>query len=718
MHHRVRELPAMRFTVAAALSCLIAAPAFAGIPAHPRLPYREGDVLVKYRAPAKALDAAASYGMTPKRSLMHGSVQLMKLPAFTTVAQMLEVLRADPAIEVAEPNLVRHKLAAIPNDPLFAEQWGLRNTGQPNYVNGGPPGIPGGDLHLIEAWDSDGNGTADRTGSPSVTVAIIDDGFELTHPDLAANFTAGRDLVDDDDDPSPVGDGESHGTLVAGALGAKGDNGIGVAGVAWNVRLLPLRTDFSVAAELDAIQFARDHGAQIINASYGGPGFLTTELDAIRALAGNEILFVAAAGNENSNLDRSVFGYPANLDAENIVAVAATNRQDEIASFSTYGPVSVDVAAPGLQIVTTSVGAGYTIPTGCNDDGPDGSCGVAGTSLAAPYTAGVAALIKSQYPSAGFREIKARLIEGADPGQDPANLARRRVAGGRVNAARSLALTPRPSLVLRSVVVADGNGRLDPGESTNIDLVVQNLWLSANHVVATLSAVNNAVSVNGAPQTLASLGSGQAQTMRFSVNVPAAPRPHQEVFFDLTLTADGGYSATRSFALEIAELFDGTQVSETLQTDLYDEFHTYHFDVPSTAGIGEIDFDTTSTADIDILVKRNAPPHYQYELGTPCPEHEEDPGVCYDDADVVGQNPDGNEHVVFDNPAPGTYYVTVINFEHRPDPVGYTLRAKLVPRPAGGSGNDGGSHGGGGGALDAGLLLALGMLALVRRRAQ
>ncbi len=711
----------MRLTVTAAVLSLAAAPAFAALPAHRAPPYREGEVLVKYHTPAKALGEAARYGLTPERQLMHGSVQLMKLPAFTTVAQMLDVLRADPAIAAVEPNFIRRKLAVVPNDPLFPEQWGLRNTGQANFVNGGPPGNPGGDLHLVDAWDGDGNGSVDRTGA-GVTVAIIDDGFQLDHPDLAANFIAGRDTADDDDDPT-AHDGDTHGTLVAGAVGARGNNGIGVAGVAWNVSLLPLRIRFDESAsELEAIQFARDHGAQIINASFGGPGFSQTELDTIRALAGNDILFVAAAGNENSNLDRSQFSYPANLDAENIVAVAATNRQDEIASFSTYGPVTVDVAAPGLQIITTSVGSGYSTPTGCNDDGPNGSCGVSGTSFAAPYTAGVAALIKSAIPSAGFREIKARLIEGADPGQDPANLARRRVAGGRVDAARSLSLAPRPSLTLRSVVVADGNGRLDPGETTNIDVVVQNLWQPANHIAATLHAVNDAVSVNGAPQLLASLGTGQAQTLRFSVSVPAATRPHQEVFFDLALSADG-YAATRSFALEIAELLDGVQVSETLQTDLYDEFHTYHFDVPSTADIGEIDFDTTSSKDIDILVKRNAPPHYLVELGTPCPENDDDPGVCFEDADQVGGSSSGDEHVAFTNPAPGTYYVTVVNFAHGPDPQPYTLRAKLVHRPTGGGttggttgGTGSGGGGGGGGALGLEALLALCALARVRRR--
>src|SRR5688572_17254623 len=157
----------MRLT--AAILSIIAVPALAVAPSQTSPPYRDGEVLVKYAAGAhaKSLDLQRR-GFTVKRRLLGGEIELLALPVITTVPQAVTLLSADPGVELAEPNYLSRPLAVIPNDPLFPQQWGLRNTGQPNFFPGGPAGIPGADLHLTTAWDSDGDGVADRIGIPSV----------------------------------------------------------------------------------------------------------------------------------------------------------------------------------------------------------------------------------------------------------------------------------------------------------------------------------------------------------------------------------------------------------------------------------------------------------------------------------------------------------------------------------------------------------------------
>jgi subtilisin family serine protease len=259
--------------VVVSVLCLALTPFAASAAIRSQPAYVDGEVLVKYRDRAGGAILAKSRGLEVKRSIPAMGVDLLKLPKMTTVPQAIAVLKADPSIAYAEPNFRRFRRAVTPNDPLFADQWGLRNTGQANFVSGGPAGTPGADMNLVQAWDANGDGVADRVGDPSVIVAVIDDGVLTTHEDLAANIVAGRDTRDDDNDPNPDDiDEDFHGTLVAGCIGAVGDNGIGVAGVAWKSKIMPLRFDYDAASEAQAIQFAIDHGAKIINASFGGPG--------------------------------------------------------------------------------------------------------------------------------------------------------------------------------------------------------------------------------------------------------------------------------------------------------------------------------------------------------------------------------------------------------------------------------------------------------------
>lgn len=705
----------MRKVLVALLLGLAAPPAMAVAPEQAAPIYREGEVLVRYRA--SALDAPAQalrarLGLRSVRTLLRGRAELVALPQVTTTQAALAVLRRDPAVAHAEPNFLRRP-RALPNDPLFNELWGLHSTGQANYASSDPAlaSIPGADMDMVKAWDPGGDGVYERVGDPGVIIAIVDDSVTTNHPDLSANMLAGFDFANGDTNPNPDGGtDESHGTMVAGAAGAVGNNGIGVAGTAWNAKLLPLKFDFDTAGHIAALAFARDQGAKIVNASFGGPGFSQTELDAILDLANNDILYVAAAGNDDSNTDIAELNYPANLDAPNIVSVAATNRQDSIASFSQYGAITVDVAAPGLQIVTTAnTSAGsYRLPPGTS-----------GTSFSAPYTAGVAALIRSVHAGADFTEVKARLIEGAEPG-DQVDL---RTAGGRVNAANSLDLAARPALVIEAVDWTDANQALDPGEALSVDITIRNLWVEATSVTGTLAA-DNGVTVTSGAVAFGTVAAGGTATARFDVSVAAGITQHRYVHFTLDLGADGGYSATRGFIGEIGRLSNDVVVTQAFaarSVDLYDEFHAWHYDFGALpAGHTQLVIETTSSSgaltspDIDLLVKRNTPPRYNITVGT----NPEAPGFfctsgttgnCQDPAVFLSAGANGDEQVVISNPQAGTYHIVIVNFAQLDEGLTYTLRAYTR---AGGQTTGGG---GGGGPVPPTPLAMLLALALSRR---
>ncbi len=681
----------------------------------PASPYREGELIVKYRDAGSAVALKSAVGLSTRREIVTGDdgsrTELVALPAMTTVAQAIELLQADAGVEYAEPNFRRHKFATVPNDPLFPDQWGLRNTGQANFVEGGPAGTPGADLNLVEAWDADGDGVADRTGRSSVIVAVIDDGVETTHEDLAANIVAGYDYRDNDNNPNPADDDDYHGTPVAGCVGAVGNNGLGVAGVSWNARIMPIRFDYDVATHVQALQFAKANGAKIINASFGGPGFSQTELDAIRGLASSDILYVAAAGNDDSNIDRGQINYPANYDADNIVTVASISRQGQITSFSQYGALSVDVAAPGLQIATTAIHNRYTY-TGAE------SFGISGTSFAAPYVAGVAALIRSHVSGADYRQVKARLIESGQNGEN----ARQRSVGGRVDADRALEMAARPSLIVKSVTLdPTGNGVLDPGETAIVRVVVQNLWQAASEVTLAASA-DNGLSFAGGPASLGTLAQGATATADLQVTVPASLAGHHYIQFTFALNAAGGYSTTRGYIDEVARLPLGDAVTQSFaggEADLYDEYHAWHFQLDAAAPA--LIVETDADADVDFLLKRGTPPQYNITVGID-PEDDDDDNFfctsgtasrCLDPATEVAADTDsGVERICLENAQAGTYHLVAIDFAQQSTPLPYRLRAYTADH----CDRDGDGGGGGGGAFGAPLSALLALIAALRAR--
>jgi subtilisin family serine protease/sugar lactone lactonase YvrE len=410
-----------------------------GLPAPPtaaaadaRAPYVEGEILVKFRpdAPSAARAAArADLGASVHRRY-HSGAEHWRLGKGETVSRALARLRARADVLYAEPNY-RVATQVVPNDGAFPQQWALRNIGQTG-------GTPGADIRATSAWDV-------TTGSPSVVVGIIDTGIDMTHPDLSANIYTnpgeipGNGIDDDhngfiDDvhgwnfayDTNNAADDFGHGTHVAGTISAAGNNVIGVAGVAWHVRLMPIKfLDASgsgtTADAVAAVEYATMMGVSLTNNSWGGGGFSQALLDAINAAGAKNVLFVASAGNSALNIDSSPV-YPAGYDAPNIVSVAATDSSDRLASFSNYGPVGVDLGAPGVDILSTLPGASYGL--------------LSGTSMAAPHVTGTAALLRSLAPDMDVATLRRRLMEKSDP--IPA-LAGRVASGGRLNAFLALA---------------------------------------------------------------------------------------------------------------------------------------------------------------------------------------------------------------------------------------------------------------------------------------
>lgn len=286
-------------------------------------------------------------------------------------------------------------LSRTPNDPRYPEMFGLNNTGQDG-------GIPGQDINAPQGWD-------ERTDASNIVVAVIDSGINYLHEDLIANLWKhpdtgifGIDQVDDDTDPN---DENGHGTHVSGTIGAVGNNGKGITGVAWNTQIMTLRGfDADGAATSDLaplIDYARENGANLMNGSYGGPAASQLARNAITACSDANIAFIVAAGNDATDND-AVPQYPSSYDIPNIVSVASTDRNGDLSDFSNFGANTVDIAAPGTEILSCWIG------------GPSEYNIINGTSMATPHVCGAMALAYAQYPGLGVGELIGRLFVSVD----------------------------------------------------------------------------------------------------------------------------------------------------------------------------------------------------------------------------------------------------------------------------------------------------------------
>jgi len=371
-------------------------------------------------------------------------ISLVKIQDDLQVMEVVLKYRADPAVEYAQPNYV-YPFRSSPNDPLLPEVWGLHNTGQ---TVKGITGTEDADVDAPEAWEV-------TTGSSDVVVALIDSGVAYDHPDLFDNIwintgetaddgidndgngylddTFGWDFFDDDNDPMDESY-NSHGTCIAGIIGATGNNGIGISGLNWHTHIMALKisgagggfgTTFTIS---NAIDYSIDNGAHIINASWGGDDLNDQLLyDAIEAAGEAGLLFVSATGNAGTNNDIYP-SYPDGYDLPNILSVTASDQFDYLASAgiaganfsSNFGFNSVDVAAPGVNIRSTSIND-YDF--------------LSGTSIAAAFVSGVAGLLLSEDSELTVSMIKDVILASVDQKPELNTLL---VTGGRINAYKAL----------------------------------------------------------------------------------------------------------------------------------------------------------------------------------------------------------------------------------------------------------------------------------------
>ncbi len=328
--------------------------------------YVPGEILIKLKDEInkEALaDFHKTLGATVLDRLKRLRLERLALPLHVSEEDAVSIYTASGVVEYAERHVLRYP-QTIPNDPYFPEQWALPKIQAP------------------AAWEV-------TRGSPEIIIAVIDTGIDLLHPDLAGNIwinqaelngVSGEDddgngYIDDiygwdfggdiygaeNNDPS---DQSGHGTHIAGIIGAKGDNGIGVAGISWDTRIMALkvqadgRFDMDNWAILKALDYAVGNGARVVNCSFGGESYSRPEYDAYQDLRNSGILAVCAAGNEGLDLDADTKNYPASYDLDNIIAVTGSDRYDNLAPSSNYGVENVDLMAPAYYIYSTIPTAG------------------------------------------------------------------------------------------------------------------------------------------------------------------------------------------------------------------------------------------------------------------------------------------------------------------------------------------------------------------------
>ncbi|MDP2831824.1 MAG: S8 family serine peptidase [Pseudomonadota bacterium] len=459
-----------------------------------------GRLLVKFKSEADADTARGQAGKLGVRAIRHLRAgvkpetaiakrwRVMHFADDANLATMMDRLSRLPGVEWVEPDQVV-SAAAIPNDSRFGELWGMHNIGQTG-------GTADADLDAPEAWDTLKGG--------AVLVAVVDTGVDYQHPDLAANIwsnpgeiagngldddgngyiddTRGWNFVADNNDPA---DDNAHGSHVSGTIAAVGDNAQGVVGVNRLARILPLKfldaQGYGYTSDaVEAIYYAIDQGAKVMNHSWGGASYSQSLADAFTAALNANIVMAVAAGNASQNLD-AVPSYPASLPHANIITVAATTHNDALAYFSNYGALSVDLGAPGEAILSSVPGNGYA--------------SYSGTSMATPHVAGAASLLLAANANLSSGQVKDLLLGTANP---VAALAGKSVSGGRLNLQAALAASSTPpavnlppvanagpdlALARGARATLNGTASFDPDGS-----IAGYAWVSSNRTVVSIIA--------------------------------------------------------------------------------------------------------------------------------------------------------------------------------------------------------------------------------------
>ncbi len=474
-----------------------------------------------------------------------GNLVKVDLDRNMSVEKALETLRKDPSVLYAEPIYIVRALAT-PNDAQFGQLYGLNNTGQTG-------GTADADIDAPEAWDS-------TTGDSNIVVGVIDTGIDYNHQDLAANMwvnpgeIAGNGLDDDNngviDDVhgynaitnggNPLDD-HDHGSHCAGTIGGVGNNSIGVAGVNWHVSLMAMKFlsasgSGTTADAIEAINYAvgrKNAGVnlRVLSNSWGGGGFSQALADAITAANAADILFVAAAGNAGSNNDATP-SYPASYDIPNVLAVAATDHNDGLASFSNYGATSVDLGAPGVNILSTTRNNTYST--------------FSGTSMATPHVAGAAALVLSSNSTLSTAELKAALMTSGDA---KPSLAGKTVSGKRLNVAAALA-EAGPPVPRFNLDATPASRTINQGGTATYDVALAPVAGFTGNVDLTVTsqpAIN--ATITATPATVAVPG-----TSTISVATTAATAAGS---YQLTITGTSG-ALTKSRTVSLLVRPEGT----------------------------------------------------------------------------------------------------------------------------------------------------------------
>ena len=411
------------------------------------------EVLVRFKSGAnldviRAIAAERNDVVTDEIEAVSGLVEINDLDDASPETVAAEYAALD-LVEYAEPNyrinlddpatVPRQKIrgerigtASTPDDPLFADQWALNNSGRDG-------GTARADLDALQAWEK-------TKWDSDVVIAVLDTGVDYTHVDLRENMwirPANIPAYTDDelgtyndlngfngtDRSADPMDDNGHGTHCAGIIGAEGNNGEGITGINWTVKIMPLKflgrggsgnTDDAI----EAINYAIDRkkkgvNIRVISASWGSTQRSKALEDTIRAAGEAGILFVAAAGNDGSDNDKRPH-FPSNYDLPNLISVAALDRNDKLASFSNFGNRSVQIAAPGKDILSTWLNNGYREASG--------------TSMATPYVSGIAALVIAAEPAITMEKLRAKLLSSADQLDQ---LSGKIASGGRICAANA-----------------------------------------------------------------------------------------------------------------------------------------------------------------------------------------------------------------------------------------------------------------------------------------